>query len=258
MCDVPFSDKNHFDVESDLIDSFLTQDTLIVYSPKIDSLLEEFASELTRIDPIPSRTDETNSNPKDEIHFIEQLLYDDTLSEDDSFEDIDYVEASPLDSELVSLEESPSSSFLSYSDNSLPEFKNFSDHTKETSSRSTTTHADNSLPEYDSFLFEIEPDQGELSSIAMEAILGEACIYVPNVLLTHLTFYQDSDFSFSVDSFRSSLDVCFPSRTRNKIFNPRIFIEVQSERLLSWEEFSISFIHDPLYPVFDTLLPFHS
>ncbi|GJW01944.1 hypothetical protein Tco_1560800, partial [Tanacetum coccineum] len=37
-----------------------------------------------------------------------------------------------------------------------------------------------------------------------------------------------------------------------------IFNEVQSERLLSRDEFSISFIHDPLSLVFDTLLPFLS
>nr|GFB19439.1 hypothetical protein [Tanacetum cinerariifolium] len=48
---------------------------------------------------------------------------------------------------------------LSYSDNSLPEFETFSDHTEETSSGSTTNLADYSLPKYDSFLFEIEPDQ---------------------------------------------------------------------------------------------------
>nr|GFD22481.1 hypothetical protein [Tanacetum cinerariifolium] len=60
MCDVPFSDKNHFDAESDLI----TQDTLIVYSPKIDSLLEEFAGELAHTDPIPPRNDEIDSDPK--------------------------------------------------------------------------------------------------------------------------------------------------------------------------------------------------
>nr|GEY59366.1 hypothetical protein [Tanacetum cinerariifolium] len=104
-----------------------------------------------------------------------------TLSDDDSFEDINYVEASPPDSELISLEEFPSpfpipvedsDSFfeksdtsLSYTDNSLPEFETFSDHTKETSSGSTTTHAGNSLPEYDLFLFENEPDQGELTSV---------------------------------------------------------------------------------------------
>nr|GFB43756.1 hypothetical protein [Tanacetum cinerariifolium] len=135
---------------------------------------------------------------------------DSTLSDDDSFKDIDYIEASPPDSEFVSLEEvkedilrekllyinlliakieslnnnftpdcvlkSPSpfhipvednDSFfeksdtsLSYSDNSLPEFETFIDHTKETSSGSTITHADNTLLEYGSFLFEIEPDQG--------------------------------------------------------------------------------------------------
>nr|GEW10808.1 ribonuclease H-like domain-containing protein [Tanacetum cinerariifolium] len=175
MCDVPFSDKNHFDAESDRIISLLTRDTSIVYSPKIDSFLEEFVGELVYIDPIPSGIDETDYDPKDDIRFIEQLSYDDTSSEDDSLEDIDYVEASPPDSELVSLEEmkdeilhakllnihlliakieslnnnptpdcvlkSPSSSFLSYTDNSSPEFENFSYHTKETSSGSTTTHA---------------------------------------------------------------------------------------------------------------------
>nr|GEW60822.1 hypothetical protein [Tanacetum cinerariifolium] len=265
MCDVPFSDKIHFDVESDLIESLLTCDTLIVYSPKIDSLLEKFVDELGHIDPIPSGINETDSDPKDDIRFIEKLLYDDTSSEDDSFEDIDYVETSPLDSELFSLEvkdeilrvkllnihllinkieslnnnptpnyvlESPSLFFLSYSDNSLPEFETFSDHTNEMSIGSTTSHADNSLFEYDSFLFEIEPDQGELSS--------------------------DSDFSSSEDSLGSGLEVSFPSGTRNKIFDPRIFIEVQSERPLSQEEFSISFICDPLYTVFESLFSFSS
>ncbi|GKC73892.1 hypothetical protein Tco_1119775, partial [Tanacetum coccineum] len=56
---------------------------------------------------------------------------------------------------------------LSYLDNSLPEFETSSDHTKETRSGSTTTHANYSLPEYDSFLFEIEPDQGGLTSVVI-------------------------------------------------------------------------------------------
>nr|GFC07184.1 hypothetical protein [Tanacetum cinerariifolium] len=151
-----------------------------------------------------------------------------------------------------------SSSFLFYSDNSLPEFETFSDHTEETSSSSTTTHADNSLSEYDLFLLEIEPDQGELSNFAMEAILGEPHVYVPNVLPTHPTLFQDLEFSSSDDSLGSSLEVSFPFGTRNKIFDPGIFIEVQSERLLSREEFSISFICNPLYPMSDSLLPFSS
>ncbi|GKB06986.1 hypothetical protein Tco_0835219, partial [Tanacetum coccineum] len=105
---------------------------------------------------------------------------------------------------------------LSYSDNSLLEFETFSDHTKETSSGSTTTYVDNSLPEYDSFLFEIEPDQGELSSVAMEDILGEPRVYMLNVLPTHPTLMLDLDFIPSDDSIRSNLEVSFPSGNRNK------------------------------------------
>ncbi|GKF23847.1 hypothetical protein Tco_0076169, partial [Tanacetum coccineum] len=56
---------------------------------------------------------------------------------------------------------------FSFSDNSLPEFETFNNHTEETSSGSTTTHANNSLPEYDSFLFEVEPDQGGLISFVI-------------------------------------------------------------------------------------------
>ncbi|GJR88568.1 hypothetical protein Tco_0212579 [Tanacetum coccineum] len=80
---------------------------------------------------------------------------------------------------------------LSYSDNSLPKFEAFSNHMEETSSGSTTTHADNSFSEYESFLFEIDPDQGELTSIVMEDILGEPHVHMPNELPTHPTLMLD-------------------------------------------------------------------
>ncbi|GJR97493.1 hypothetical protein Tco_0269667, partial [Tanacetum coccineum] len=67
-----------------------------------------------------------------------------------------------------------------------------------------------------------------------------------------------SDFTLSSDSLGSDLIVSFPSGTRNKIFDPGIFIEVQSKRFLLPNEFYISFIRDPLSPVFDNLLPFSS
>ncbi|GJS13051.1 reverse transcriptase domain-containing protein [Tanacetum coccineum] len=194
-CDVPSCDKKHFDAESDLMESLLNRDTPIVYSPKTDSLLEEFAGELAPINPILPGIHEADFDPKEDIRLNDQMFYDDTSSDDDSFEDIDYVEALPPDSELVSIEEveddilraklsniylliakieslndNPTPSSLSHSDNSLPEFKTFSNHTEETRSGSTTTHAENSLPEYDSFHFEIESDQGELSRVVMETI----------------------------------------------------------------------------------------
>ncbi|GJV06725.1 putative reverse transcriptase domain-containing protein [Tanacetum coccineum] len=113
---------------------------------------------------------------------------------------------------------------LSYSVNSLPEFETLSDHKEETSSGSTTTHADNSLLEYDSFHFEIGPDQGELTNVVMETILGEPRVHMLNILPTQPTL--DSDFTPLDYSLGSGLEVSFPFKSSNKIFDPRIFIEV--------------------------------
>nr|GEW37446.1 hypothetical protein [Tanacetum cinerariifolium] len=63
-----------------------------------------------------------------------------------------------------------SDNFLS--DNFLPEFETFCDHTEETRS-CNTTHADNSLPEYDSFCFEIEPDQERFINVLKNDISVE-------------------------------------------------------------------------------------
>nr|GEW71918.1 hypothetical protein [Tanacetum cinerariifolium] len=121
----------------------------------------------------------------------------------------------------------------------------FTDHTKETSTGSITTHADNSLPEYDSFLFENEANQGELTSVSMECILGELRVYVPNILPTHPILLLDSQFIPSDDSIGSDLEVSFPSKTRNKIFDPGIFFEVQSKRFLSRDTFSPTYVSLP-------------
>nr|GEV63236.1 hypothetical protein [Tanacetum cinerariifolium] len=228
------NDKNHFDAESDPIKSLLTRDTSIVYSLKIESLLEEFAGELADIDPIMPGIDETDFDPK--MTFTSLSNYYMMILR------IESLNNNPTPDCVL---KSPSLSFLSYTDNSSLEFETFSDYTEETSSGSTTTHADNSLPEYDSFLFEIEFDQGELSSVVKEAILGEPYVYVPNVLPTHPTFYQDSNFSSFDDSFASGLEVSFPSRNRNKIFDPRIFLEVQSKRFLSRDTFSLTYVNIP-------------
>nr|GEU86463.1 hypothetical protein [Tanacetum cinerariifolium] len=70
------NDNDYFNVESDLIESLLNRDTLMVYSPKIDSLLEEFFDELAHINLIPSGINEANFNPEEDICLIEKLLND--------------------------------------------------------------------------------------------------------------------------------------------------------------------------------------
>ncbi|GJS33803.1 hypothetical protein Tco_0532185, partial [Tanacetum coccineum] len=86
----------------------------------------------------------------------------------------------------------------------------------------------------------------------------EPKVHVPNVLPTHPTFHLDLDFTLSSNSLGSDLVVSFLSGTRNKIFDPGIFIGVQSMIFLSLDEFSFSFIRDPPLPVTDNLLPFSS
>ncbi|GKC99098.1 hypothetical protein Tco_1169373, partial [Tanacetum coccineum] len=79
-----------------------------------------------------------------------------TSIDDDSFsiDDIDYVEASPPDSELNS-----SGSTTTYSDYSLSDYEAFylnDHHIEEKSSGSTTTHAD--FSQYDPFIFDLLND----------------------------------------------------------------------------------------------------
>nr|GEX49672.1 hypothetical protein [Tanacetum cinerariifolium] len=69
--------QHHFNVESDLIGSLLNHDSSIVpSSSKIDSLLGEFAGELTLLKSIPSGIDETGYHPENEIRLSQRLLYD--------------------------------------------------------------------------------------------------------------------------------------------------------------------------------------
>ncbi|GJR16157.1 hypothetical protein Tco_0798809 [Tanacetum coccineum] len=70
------SNPHHFNAESDLIESLLNRDTLIISSPKFDSLLEEFSGELAHIDLIPPGINEADFDPEEEIHLVEKLLYD--------------------------------------------------------------------------------------------------------------------------------------------------------------------------------------
>ncbi|GKD95787.1 hypothetical protein Tco_1379684, partial [Tanacetum coccineum] len=66
--------------ESELVESLIHRDTSIDHSSKIDPIFEEFADELAHIAPILPRIVEADFDPND-----------DTSSDDDDFEDIEYV-----------------------------------------------------------------------------------------------------------------------------------------------------------------------
>nr|GEV37478.1 hypothetical protein [Tanacetum cinerariifolium] len=70
-------DPHHFNDESDLIESLLNRDSLIISSAsKIDSLFDEFVGELTLLKSISPGINETDCNPEEETRFIKKLLYD--------------------------------------------------------------------------------------------------------------------------------------------------------------------------------------
>nr|GFA10180.1 hypothetical protein [Tanacetum cinerariifolium] len=70
-------DQHQFNAESDLIESMLNHDSFIIpSSSKIDSLLDEFAGELTLLKSIPLGIDGTDCDPEEDIRLIKRLLYD--------------------------------------------------------------------------------------------------------------------------------------------------------------------------------------
>nr|GEY39437.1 hypothetical protein [Tanacetum cinerariifolium] len=118
---------------------------------------------------------------KDHFEIVIKSNDDYSSSNDDSLynENIKYVEASPYDFEVVSLEvveivipedeeieddnlKISSGSTTTHFDISLPDYGSFyfyDDHIEEISSGSTTTHSDISLSKYDSFIFDLSNDQ---------------------------------------------------------------------------------------------------
>nr|GEX18362.1 hypothetical protein [Tanacetum cinerariifolium] len=174
-----------------------------------------------------------NSPPLDVLNDHFQLFFefndDCTSSDDDSFEDIDYVKASPPDYELVGLEEvkddilrekllninlliakigslnnNPTPDCVPKSPSPFPITVEDNDSFFEKSDTSLS-YSDNALPEFE-ILAIIRKRQGELNRVVMEDILGEPHVHVPNVLPTHPTLMLDSDWIPSDDSLGFDLE----------------------------------------------------
>nr|GEX85947.1 hypothetical protein [Tanacetum cinerariifolium] len=99
-------DKYHFNAEYDLEESMLNRDSSIISSSKIDSLLDEFAGELTLLKSILLGIDEIDCHPEIEILLIERLLYDNSsprppeeFVSENSDADIESFSSSPIPDE---------------------------------------------------------------------------------------------------------------------------------------------------------------
>ncbi|GJW86799.1 hypothetical protein Tco_0162139 [Tanacetum coccineum] len=176
-------DPHHFNDESNLIESLLNQDTSIISSPKIDSLLEEFSCELAHIDLIPSGINETDFDSEEGIRLVEKLLYETSsprppkeFNSENSNAIIKSFSPSPIlvkDRDILFLEELPiNDSPL------LPENESF--HFDVPSSPRPPTK-----PPDDGIYF--EPDTGVFTKVVddiSDNSTRELYVHVPNVLTT--------------------------------------------------------------------------
>ncbi|GKD13879.1 hypothetical protein Tco_1198286 [Tanacetum coccineum] len=109
-----------------------------------------------------------------------------------------------------------------------------------------------SPPEYDHFYFDLVDDPGELTRILKENISETSTKDLTiNEFNDFPLLLSDCDSTFSEEFSEIDLLVLFPSRNKDKIFNPGIFIVkgVQSQRfhILPLDDFStISFVSDSL------------
>ncbi|GJV96841.1 hypothetical protein Tco_1548418 [Tanacetum coccineum] len=200
--------------------------------------------EALKDNPTPSSDFMTKSSSTSPNFFLEETnTFDNSLPESETF--------------FFNMEEKSSGSTTILSDYSLPDYEAFyldDDHIKEKSSGSTTTHAD--FSQYDSFIFDLSINlfpPADRSDFYHKEFAGELAHIISLSEYDHFYFKIEPELgNFTI----SDLVVSFPFGNRNKIFNPGIFIGVQSKIFLSRDAFSISFIRDPLFPVIDTLLPF--
>ncbi|GKD81369.1 hypothetical protein Tco_1348208, partial [Tanacetum coccineum] len=228
-----------FDAESNLIESLLNQNTSIDSSSKTDYLFDEFASELTLPHSIPPGIDDVNLDPEGDILFLESLLYDNSSPRPpEGFNSENPTES--FSPSPIPVEDSDSlieeiDIFLD-GDDSIPPGIESDDFDSEDDDNYT------SRPEFESFHVDY-PDSGDSTIDVVEDIP----IDVPNILPTHLALQLNFNFIPFLNDLGSNLDISSPSGDSNKIYDPRICIEVESTRFLS-----------TLSPVIDTLLSFSS
>ncbi|GJW34732.1 hypothetical protein Tco_0057652 [Tanacetum coccineum] len=228
-----------FNAESDLLESLLHRDTSINDSQKIDSLLDEFAGELTLLHSIPPGIDDVNLDPEGDILFLESLLYDNSSPrppEEFNFENpTESFSPSPIPVEDSDSLMEEIDIFLD-GDGSIPPGIESDDYDSEDDDNST------SRPEFESFHVDY-PDSGDSTIDVVEDIPVD----VPNIFPTHPALLIDFDFIPSLNDLGFDLDVSFPSGDSNKIYDLGICIKVESTRILA-----------TLSPVINTLLPFSS
>nr|GFA29255.1 hypothetical protein [Tanacetum cinerariifolium] len=210
--DLDSTPKNdRFDTDSYLLESSLNRGTLMISSLKIDSLLDEFADELTLLKSISPGIDETNCYPKDEIRFTERLLYDNSsprppeeFVSENSNDDIESFSPSPIpikdsDSHMEEID-------LTFtSDDPMPPSIEDNDNDSERDIlilKELPSNYSLLLPEIESFYFDIpsfshhpaKPPYGNtgILNIKMMVVISDQKVPIPNLTITRVSNQEES------------------------------------------------------------------
>nr|GEW79003.1 hypothetical protein [Tanacetum cinerariifolium] len=187
----------------------------------IPSESEEFSGELAHIDPIPSGIEEADFDLKEEIRFVENLLYDNSsprppeeLNVEISDMSLESLSLSPIlvedsDSHMEEIYLFLATEFLSNDPLPLPEIEssNFDHHDDPSFTRPLLKPPDVEV------IFDFEPDQGDLTCVVMNDIFDNSTreLYVFNVLPSQPTLCPN------IDTF-----LPFLSENKDKVFKPGI------------------------------------
>ncbi|GJR44893.1 hypothetical protein Tco_1312996 [Tanacetum coccineum] len=176
-----------------------------------------------------------------DILFLESLLYDNSSPQPpEAFQDNPNTIIESLPTFSIPVKDSDSLreeiDIFPCPDDSIPPGIESDDFDSEDDDNST------SFPEFESFHVDY-PDSGDSTIDVVEDIPVD----VPYNFPTHLALHMDFNFIPSYNGLESDLEVSSPSGNRNKIYDPGIYIKVESTRFLATHS-----------PVIDTLLLFSS
>nr|GEW93117.1 hypothetical protein [Tanacetum cinerariifolium] len=210
-------DPHYYNAESDLIESLLNHDSLIIScSSKMDSLFDEFAGELTLLKSISPGINETNCYHEEETHFIEILLYDNSSPRppkefvfENSDADIESFSPSPIPLEdSDSLMEEIDLSFTS--DYPMPSGIEEDDYDSERDILILEELLSNDsflLPENESFYFDIpssfrppaKPPDGNtgILNVKMMGDISEQKVPMPRLMITLVSNQEKSPYLLS-------------------------------------------------------------
>ncbi|GJW25453.1 hypothetical protein Tco_0039264 [Tanacetum coccineum] len=226
-------DPHPFNAESNLIESLLNRDILTVSYPKIDSFLEEFSGELAHINLIPPRINKSDFDPEEEIHLIEELLYDNSSSrplEESNSEISDAtIESSSLSPIPVEYSDSVMEEidlFLISKDSIPPGIKSDFNSGGDIIFLDDLLN-DDPIPEYERFTFDIEPNAAVINNFDE---LNEDKCFDPGggEIIFSSNIEDDNSFTFVIRTFLSFLtypedsSLLLSTGSEDTIFDPVI------------------------------------